>query len=176
MIFEPTPIEGAFVVRVEPVQDERGFFGRTFCQDEFRARGLVPPVAQASVSWNRRRGTLRGMHYQVKPHEEIKLVRCTRGAVWDVIVDLRADSPTRWRWNGIELNAENRLAVYIPEGVAHGFQTLCDESELFYQMSIPYHAEFARGVAWNDPVVGIDWPIADPILSDRDRGHPWLPT
>lgn len=175
MIFEPTPIEGAFVVRIEPVEDERGFFGRIFSADEFRARGLVPPMAQSSVSWNRRRGTLRGMHYQAKPHEEIKLVRCTRGAVWDAIVDLRADSPTRWRWHGIELNAENRLALYIPEGIAHGFQTLCDDTELYYQMSVPYRAEFARGVAWNDPSVGVDWPIPDPILSDRDRGHPWLP-
>ena len=175
MIFEPTPIAGAFVVRIELLEDERGFFGRMFCHDEFRAHGLIPPVAQSSVSWNRRRGTLRGMHYQAKPHEEAKLVRCTRGAVLDVIVDLRVDSPTRLRWHALELNAENRLALYIPEGVAHGFQTLCDDSEVLYQMSVPYFAGLARGVLWNDPAVGVDWPIANPILSERDRSHPPLP-
>lgn len=173
--FEPTPIAGAIIVKTELVEDERGGFGRSFCQDEFRAQGLTPPVAQSSVSWNRRRGTLRGMHYQAKPHEEVKLVRCTRGAVWDVIVDLRGNSPTRLHWHGLELNSENRLALYIPEGVAHGFQTLCDDSEVLYQMSVPYFAGLARGVLWNDPAVGVDWPIANPILSERDRSHPPLP-
>lgn len=175
MIYESTRIEGAFVVRIEPVEDERGSFGRTFCQEEFLARGLKPPVAQSSVSWNRRRGTLRGLHYQASPLEETRLVRCTAGAVWDVIVDLRAGSPSHLRWHGVELSSGNRLALYIPEGVAHGFQTLCDDSEMFYQMSVPYHAELARGIAWDDPAVGISWPIADPILSERDRSHPRLP-
>lgn len=171
MIFEPMQIDGAFLVRIEPVEDERGAFGRTFCQDEFRARGLNPLVAQMSVSWNRRRGTLRGLHYQAEPLEEAKLVRCTSGAVWDVIVDLRADASSRLRWQGVELSAENRLALYVPEGVAHGFQTLRDNSEVSYQMSVPYRADLARGVAWNDPALGIEWPIPDPILSERDRSH-----
>ena len=175
MNFELTPIADAFVVKIELVEDERGGFGRSFCQDEFRTHGLKPPVSQSSVSWNRRRGTLRGMHYQTEPHEEAKLVRCTRGAVWDVIVDLRADSPTRLHCYALELNAENRLALYIPEGVAHGFQTLRDDSEMLYQISVTYRAGLARGFPWNDPAVGIEWPIANPILSERDRSHPPLP-
>ena len=171
----PTPLEGAFAVEIEPIEDERGFFARSFCQEEFRAHGLYPVVAQCNVSFNRRRGTLRGLHYQDKPHEEAKLVRCTLGAVWDVIVDIREDSPTRHRWHAIELTAENRRALYVPRGFAHGFQTLLDDSEVLYQMSEFYHPDSARGLRWDDPALGITWPLPDPILSLRDRAYSLLP-
>lgn len=174
MKFVPTSLEGAFVVEPELLEDERGCFARSFCRDEFVAHGLDPAVIQCNISFNRRRGTLRGLHYQVKPHEEAKLVRCTRGAVWDVIVDLREGSPTLYRWFATELTAENRRALYVPRGFAHGFQTLVDDSELFYQMSEFYHPESARGVRWDDPVIGISWPLRDPVLSLRDRSYPLL--
>jgi dTDP-4-dehydrorhamnose 3,5-epimerase len=172
--FLPTPLAGAFVVELARIEDERGFFARSFCQEEFRGHGLSPLVAQCNVSWNRRKGTLRGLHYQAKPHEEAKLVRCTRGAVWDVIVDLRDGSPTRLRWHAVELNADNRLAFYIPEGFAHGFQTLQDDTEVLYQMSESYHPDLARGVRWDDPKLGIAWPLFDPVISERDRAYPLL--
>ena len=175
MKFHPTPLKGAVVVELARIEDGRGFFARSFCQEEFRAHGLSPVVAQCNVSWNRRKGTLRGLHFQAKPHDEAKLVRCTRGAVWDVIVDLRDDSPTRLRWHAVELSADNRLALYVPEGFAHGFQTLQDDSEVHYQMAEFYHADLARGIPWNDPKIGIVWPLADPILSERDRSYPSLP-
>ena len=162
-------------MELERREDERGFFARSFCQDEFLKQGLKPVIAQCNVSWNRKRGTLRGMHFQAPPHEEAKVVRCTRGAIWDVIVDLRAGSPTRLRWHAAELSADNRLALYVPEGFAHGFQTLEDDSEVLYQMGESYHADLARGIAWNDPKLAITWPIADPILSDRDRTFSGLP-
>jgi len=172
--FIPTPFEGAFVVEPELLEDERGSFARSFCQGEFRAHGLDPVIAQCNISFNKRRGVLRGLHYQVKPHEEAKLVRCTRGAIWDVIVDLREGAPTRYRWFATELTADNRRALYIPRGFAHGFQTLADNSEVFYQMSEFYHPESARGVRWNDPKIGIAWPLADPVVSPRDRSYPLL--
>lgn len=175
MRFHPTPLGGAFVVEPARIEDGRGFFARSFCQEEFRARGLSPVVAQCNLSWNRRKGTLRGLHFQLSPHEEAKLVRCTRGAIWDVIVDLRDDSPTRLRWHAVELSADNRLGFYVPEGFAHGFQTLQDDSEVLYQMAEFYHPDLARGVPWNDPKIGIAWPLADPILSERDRSYPPLP-
>ena len=174
MKFVPTPFDGAFVVEPELLEDERGSFARSFCQEEFRAHGLDPVVAQCNISFNKRRGVLRGLHYQVKPHEEAKLVRCTRGAIWDVIVDLREGAPTCYQWFATELTADNRRALYIPPGFAHGFQTLADDSEVFYQMSAFYHPESARGVRWNDPVIGISWPLADPIVSPRDRSYPLL--
>jgi dTDP-4-dehydrorhamnose 3,5-epimerase len=173
--FTPTPLAGAYVVELERLEDERGFFARSFCQDEFRRHGLKPAIAQCNVSWNRRRGTLRGLHFQAAPHEEAKVVRCTRGAVWDVIVDLREGSPTRLRWHAQELNADNRLAFYVPEGFAHGFQTLADDSEVLYQMSESYHPGLARGLLWDDPKLGIRWPLPDPILSPRDRSYALLP-
>jgi dTDP-4-dehydrorhamnose 3,5-epimerase len=173
--FLPTPLAGAYVVELERVEDERGFFARSFCQEEFRRQGLKPAIAQSNVSWNRKRGTLRGLHFQAVPHEEAKVVRCTRGAIWDVIVDLRQGSPTRLRWHAQELNADNRLAFYVPEGFAHGFQTLADDSEILYQMSEPYYPELARGVRWDDPRLGIKWPLPEPILSDRDRSYALLP-
>lgn len=174
MRFIPAPLAGAFIIEPELLGDDRGFFARSFCQDEFRARGLVPAVVQCNISFNRLRGTLRGLHYQSKPHEEAKLVRCTQGAVWDVIVDLREGAGTRFRWFSTELTAENRRALYIPPGFAHGFQALADNSEVFYQMSEFYHPESARGVRWDDPVIGISWPIGDPVLSARDRSYPLL--
>jgi len=161
-------------VEPELLEDERGSFARSFCQEEFRAHGLDPVIAQCNISFNKRRGVLRGLHYQVKPHEEAKLVRCTRGAIWDVIVDLREGAPTRYRWFATELTADNRRALYIPRGFAHGFQTLADNSEVFYQMSEFYHPESARGVRWNDPIIGIAWPLADPVVSPRDRSYPLL--
>jgi len=172
---EPLPLAGAYLLSVSPLEDARGYFARTFCRDEFTAHGLSPVVAQCNVSWNRHRGTLRGLHYQAAPHGEAKLVRCTRGAVWDVMVDLRDESPTRLKWYGVGLSAENRLAVYIPEGFAHGFQSLVDDTEVFYQMSESYHPDLARGVRWDDPALGIHWPLAEPILSERDRTYPLLP-
>jgi dTDP-4-dehydrorhamnose 3,5-epimerase len=173
--FLPTPLAGAFVIELEHLEDERGFFARSFCQDEFRAHGLSPSIAQCNISWNRQRGTLRGLHYQASPHEEARTVRCTRGAVWDVIVDLRQGSATRLRWHAVEVSAENRRALYVPEGFAHGFQTLADDSEVLYQMSEFYHPELARGLRWDDPRLAIKWPLPDPILSERDRSYPLLP-
>jgi dTDP-4-dehydrorhamnose 3,5-epimerase len=162
------PLQGAFVVELELVSDERGFFARTWCAEEFRAHGLNPNLAQCSVSFNERKGTLRGMHYQDDPHPETKLVRCTAGAVYDVIVDLRSLSPSYCKWFAVELSAANRKALYVPEGVAHGFQTLTDSAEVYYQISEFYHPEVARGVRWNDPLFAIEWPMPDPIISERD--------
>lgn len=175
MKFASTPLAGVYVVELERLGDERGFFARSFCQEEFRRHGLKPAIAQCNVSWNSRRGTLRGLHYQVAPHEEVKLVRCTRGAIWDVIVDLREGSPTRLRWHALEINAENRLALYVPGGCAHGFQTLTNDTEVLYQMSEFYHPELARGLRWDDRRLGIRWPLPDPILSDRDSSYTLLP-
>jgi len=163
-----------FVIEPELLEDERGFFARSFCQDEFRMKGLDPVVAQCNISFNRRRGTLRGLHYQTKPHEEAKLVRCTHGAIWDVIVDLREGSASRLRWFAAELTGENRRALYAPAGFAHGFQTLADDSEVFYQMSASYHPESARGLRWDDPAIGIVWPIRDPVLSLNNGSYPLL--
>jgi len=170
--FEETPLRGAWVVDLAPIEDERGFFARSFCEKEFSERGLNPRVVQCNVSFNRRRGTLRGMHYQAAPHEEAKLVRCTQGAVWDVIVDLRPGSPTFKRWYGAELSAANRRAFYVPEGMAHGFQTITEDAEVLYQMAASFRPESARGVRWNDPAFAIQWPIADPFMSERDRAFP----
>ncbi len=172
MIRRDTTIPGTFVLEPEPRADARGFFARTWCRREFEAMGLEPRLAQCSVSYNRRAGTLRGMHLQAAPHGEAKLVRCTAGAVFDVVLDLRPDSPAYLRWFGTELSADNRLSLYVPEGVAHGFQTLADGAEVFYQISEEYFPDLARGVRWDDPAFGIRWPLPDPILSPRDRGYP----
>lgn len=172
MIFEPTALPGVFLVRTEPIDDPRGVFARTFCAEEFRARGLDPRIAQESTSVTRRRGTLRGMHWQEAPWGESKLVRCVRGAVYDVALDLRPDSPSVRKWVAFELDARQGAALYLPEGVAHGYQALEDDVELHYQMSVPYHPEAARGVRWNDAAFGIAWPIGDPILSERDASYP----
>lgn len=174
MKFTPTPLAGAYLIELEQLEDERGFFARSFCQNEFKAHGLDPVVAQCNVSFNRKRGTLRGLHYQAEPHAEAKLVRCTRGAIWDVIVDLRKDSPTIHKWHAAELTAENRRALYIPAGFAHGFQTLADDSEVLYQMSEYYDPGLARGVRWDDRTLAIRWPIKQAIISSRDRAFPTL--
>jgi dTDP-4-dehydrorhamnose 3,5-epimerase len=172
VIFRPTSIPGAHLVEDEPVTDERGSFARVFCADELRRAGLSPRVAQSSLSHNRRRGTLRGMHYQVAPAEETKLVRVVSGAIHDVILDLRPASPTYRRWLAHELSADAGRALFVPEGVAHGFVTLTDGAVVLYTMSTPYAPEHARGVRWDDPAFAIEWPVADPIVSDRDRAFP----
>lgn len=172
MRFHETSIKGAWIVRPEPLPDERGFFARTWCSKEFADRGLDPNLTQCSISFNHRKGTLRGMHYQIAPHHEAKVVRCTRGAIYDVILDLRPESPTCLRWHAVELTAENRDMLYIPEGVAHGFQTLMDDSEVFYQITAAYEPSAARGVRWDDPAFGISWPEAERIMSARDRTYP----
>lgn len=172
MMLEETPLKGALVIDPERQEDERGFFARTWDRIEFEARGLNPKLVQCSVSFNSKKGTLRGMHYQAKPHEEARLVRCTMGAVYDVIIDLRRDSPTFTKWLGFELTADNHRMIYIPEGFAHGFLTLNDRAEVFYQMSHIYVPDSARGVRWNDPTFGIRWPSAVRVISDRDRDYP----
>jgi dTDP-4-dehydrorhamnose 3,5-epimerase len=171
VIFHKTQLQDAFVIDPERFEDGRGFFARTWCRDEFERRGLNPRLVQCNLSYNVRKGTLRGMHYQIKPHEEAKLIRCTRGAAYDVIVDLRPDSPTYRRWGAVELTAENRRMLYIPEGCAHGFETLEDGTEVFYQMSESYHPEDARGFRWDDPAFGIEWPLPPSIISHKDRGY-----
>jgi dTDP-4-dehydrorhamnose 3,5-epimerase len=174
MRFRETPLNGAFVVDLDRLEDERGFFARSFCEKEFSAQGLTSRFVQCNVSFNKRAGTLRGMHYQEAPHEEDKLVRCTMGAVYDIIVDIRPGSPTHLKSFGIELSAANRTALFIPHGFAHGFQTLRDDTEVFYQMSEFFHPGSARGLRWDDPALALRWPVAAPILSDKDRGYPLL--
>ena len=169
MNFISTPLEKAYIIEIEAMADERGFFARSWCAQEFSLHGLNPNVAQCSVSFNARRGTLRGMHYQNEPHPEAKLVRCSSGAIYDVVLDLRPASPSYCKWFAVELTAANRKMLYVPEGMAHGFQTLADDTEVFYQISESYRPECARGVRWDDPRFGIEWPIRDPIISQRDR-------
>ncbi len=175
MKFLPLAIPGAFVIEPERIEDERGFFARTFCREEFAARGLSGDLAQSSISFNAAKGTLRGLHYQTAPHQEAKLVRCTHGAIRDVIVDLRRDSPAFLRWVATELTAVSSNAVYVPEGCAHGFLTTVDESEVLYQMSTPFHEASAAGVRWNDPAFAIDWRDAVRVISERDRAYPDFP-
>ncbi|HYU60316.1 MAG TPA: dTDP-4-dehydrorhamnose 3,5-epimerase [Solirubrobacterales bacterium] len=172
MRFDRTPVDGAWVIELERRSDERGWFARTFSREEFEAHGLDPSVVHANTSFNPRAGTLRGMHYQADPHAETKLVRCTRGAIYDVIVDLRRDSHTFKEWFAIELRPDNDLMLYVPRGVAHGFQTLDDATEVSYLMSHQYAASHARGVRWDDPTFGIEWPRAERTISERDRGFP----
>lgn len=172
MIFRPTAVDGVLIVEPQPIEDERGFFARTFCADAFATRGLVARVAQCSLSFNPRRGTLRGLHYQRPPHGEAKLVRCTAGAVLDVAVDLRPQSKTFRRHVAVELTPQSRAMLYVPEGVAHGFQTLVDDSEVFYQISAPHRPEAAAGVRWNDRAFGIAWPLPVTAISERDRSYP----
>ena len=173
MKFVETEVAGAYLIEPEPHQDERGFFARTWDRDEFAARGLATEIVQCSISRSTRAGTLRGMHFQLSPHEEVKLVRCTSGAIFDVIVDLRRDSASYLRWIGVELAAENARALYIPKGCAHGFQTLTDGAEVFYMMSDPYVPQAAAGVRWDDPAFGIDWPeAAERTINARDTTWP----
>lgn len=172
MIFRATELDGAFVIEPEPRTDDRGFFARIYCVDEFAAHGLNTRLVQANLSYNRRAGTVRGMHYQLAPKAETKLVRCTSGAIYDVIVDLRPESATYLRWIGVELSAANRAMLYVPEGFAHGFQTLTDDAEVAYQVTEFYSPEHERGVRWDDPAIGIRWPAAVAVISDKDRNHP----
>ncbi len=174
MRFIQTPLPRAWVIELEELRDERGWFARTFDAEEFEARGLNPTVVQCNASFNLRRDTLRGMHYQAEPHCESKLVRCIRGAMFDVAVDLRPGSSTFRHWYGVELSAENRRAFYIPAGLAHGFQTLTDDCEVLYQMGHRYAPEAARGVRWDDPAFAVAWPdpIRERIISEKDRSYP----
>jgi dTDP-4-dehydrorhamnose 3,5-epimerase len=172
LFFSETALKGAFVIEPERHEDFRGFFARTFCRREFAEHGLEPDVEQSSISFNPRIGTLRGMHYQAAPCEEVKLVRCTMGRIYDVIIDLRPDSSTHRKHFAVELSAENRKMLYIPRGFAHGFQTLEDNAEVLYQMSDTYSPEHARGVRWNDPAFGIAWPAAERIIHERDQSYP----
>ena len=174
MRFTETRLKGAFIIEPERLEDERGFFARTFCQKEFEAHGLNPRLVQCNISYNKHKGTLRGIHYQVAPMAEAKLVRCTRGAFYDIIIDLRPESPTYCQWLAEELNAKNFKMIYIPEGFANGFQTLEDETEVFYQMSEFYSPEHARGVRWDDPVFGIEWPLNSKIISEKDKNYPLI--
>lgn len=171
MILTGTGLAGAYIVDIEPVEDERGFFARSWCREEFRDAGLNAELVQCNISYNREKAILRGMHFQADPHGEVKLVRCTAGAIHDVIVDVRPDSPTYGKWFGTELSAENRRALYIPEGFAHGFITLRADSEVFYQMSSLYVPGAARGYRWDDPAFGIDWPLAPVVMSAKDRAY-----
>jgi dTDP-4-dehydrorhamnose 3,5-epimerase len=171
MLFIETKLKDAFVVELEPHSDERGFFARSWCRREFEAHGLNSSLVQCNTSFNVKEGTLRGMHYQVKPSEEAKLIRCTRGAIHDVIVDIRPDSPSFRQAFGCLITSDNRRALYVPEGFAHGFLTLEDNTELFYQMSEFYAPDCARGFRWNDPSFKIEWPSPIRVMSDRDANY-----
>jgi dTDP-4-dehydrorhamnose 3,5-epimerase len=171
MFFHKTEIDGVWVVEPERHEDERGFFARTWDKQEFADRGLSFELVQSSVSFNRLRGTLRGLHYQAAPYREAKLVRCTAGAVFDVAVDLRAESPTFRRWFGRELSAESRMALFVPEGCAHGFLTLANDTEVEYAITEPHVPEASRGVRWNDPAFGIEWPGEPVVMNERDRSY-----
>lgn len=172
MIFTPTRLDGASIIDLERHEDERGFFARSWCSQEFQANKLNPAIAQCNVSFNRLKGTLRGMHYQAAPFEEAKLVRCTAGSVYDVIIDLRPGSPTYRQHVGEVLSAANHRMLYVPEGFAHGFQTLEDNTEVFYQMSQFHSPDHARGVRYDDPAFGIKWPVGNPVVAQRDRDYP----
>lgn len=172
MIFTETFLKDAYMIDLERREDERGFFGRSWCQQEFETHKLNSQLVQCNISFNQKCGTLRGMHYQIAPYQETKVVRCTMGAIYDVIVDLRQDSATYRRWLAVHLSAENRLSLYIPGGFAHGFQTLSDNTEVFYQMSEYYHPEAARGLRWDDPTFRIEWPMEISMISEKDKNYP----
>jgi dTDP-4-dehydrorhamnose 3,5-epimerase len=172
VLFTETRLPGVFIVEPQRLEDERGFFARSWSPEEFEAHGLNPRLAQCSISYNKRKGTLRGMHYQVAPRAEAKLVRCTAGAIYDVALDLRPESPAFRQWISAELTPQNHKMLYIPEGLAHGFQTLTDDAEVFYQISESYHPESARGVRWDDPAFALEWPLPPTAISQRDSNHP----
>ncbi len=172
MIFTETRVKGAYLVDIAKREDSRGFFARAWCKQEFEAHGLNPNVAQANIGFSPKRGTLRGMHYQAAPYQEAKLVRCTMGEIYDVLIDLRPDSPTYMQWLGVELTAQNRQMLHVPEGCAHGYQTLTDDTEVVYQTSQFYAPEYARGVRYDDPAFGISWPIEVRVISDADKSWP----
>lgn len=172
MIFHETKLPGAFIIEPDRFEDERGFFSRIWSQKEFEECGLTARFVESNTSLSVHTGTLRGMHYQAAPHAQAKLVRCTAGSIYDVIIDLRADSPAFMQWEGVELSAENRLLLYIPQGFAHGFQTLTDNTEVLYQVSAYYEPDSARGVRWNDPAFGVDWPETTRTIIARDNQYP----
>lgn len=172
MIFTETKLQGAFIIDVNRLSDERGFFARSWCEDEFAAHGIHMPPVQANLSSNPQKGTLRGMHYQLPPYEETKLVRCTRGAIYDVIVDLREESPTYLQWIGVELTADSFRMLFVPGRFAHGFITLEDKTDVAYQVSAKYTPGAERGLRWNDPAIGIEWPIQPTLVSPKDAVHP----
>ncbi len=174
MIFRQTELQTVFIIEPEIIEDERGFFAMSWLPDEFEKQGLNSRLAQCNISFNKHRGTVRGMHFQTKPYEEAKLVRCTRGAMYDVAIDLRGDSPTRYQWVAAELTRDNRRMLYVPEGFAHGYQTLTDDTEIFYQISEAYHPEAARGVRWDDPAFAIKWPLPVSVIAPRDASYPLL--
>jgi dTDP-4-dehydrorhamnose 3,5-epimerase len=169
MIFTETKIKGIYIIDPEPLTDERGFFTRSFCKEEFQKHGLETDIVQCNISYNKKRGTLRGMHYQVPPFEEAKIVSCTNGSIYDVVLDLRRDSATYCQWVAVELSADNYRMVFIPKGCAHGFQTLVDNTVVYYQMTEVFHPESASGVRWNDPVFGIQWVLDETIISEKDK-------
>jgi dTDP-4-dehydrorhamnose 3,5-epimerase len=172
MIFQPTPLAGAYLIETEKRGDERGFFARMFCEQEFAKAGLVSRFVQTNNSWSAKKGTLRGLHYQAPPHAEVKLMRCIRGAIFDVIVDVRPNSPTYKKWFGAELTAENRLMMYVPEGFAHGLITLVDDTEIIYPVSAPYAPQSERGIRYNDPALAIEWPVMPGEISAKDTSWP----
>lgn len=173
MIFRETSLKDAFIIEPERIEDDRGFFARAWCKKEFEAHGLNPSLVQINLSFSKKRGTLRGIHYQAVPHEEAKLFRCIWGAIYDVIIDLRPESPTYLKWIGVELTADNRTMLYVPEGFAHGYQTLIDNTEVLYPVSQFYSPESERGVRWNDPTFGIEWAETDNlVMSEKDKNWP----
>lgn len=172
MIFTETLLKGSYIIDIERLEDDRGFFGRSFCRNEFEEYGLDPTIAQSNISYNNKRGTLRGLHMQIAPHRESKLIRCSRGLIFDVIVDLRKDSETYTKWFGIELSAESYRMLYVPEGFAHGFITLEDHTEVEYQITQFYTPDAAVGYLWNDPAFNISWPILPEYMSEKDRLNP----
>jgi len=172
MLFSELKLAGAFAIEPSRIEDLRGFFACTWSRREFQERGVDANLVECNISFNRRKGTLRGLHYQAAPHAQAKLVRCTMGAIFDVIVDLRRDSPTFRQWASVQLTADNRALLFIPEGFAHGFQTLTDDTEVFYQMSSYYSAESSRGVRWDDRAFGIAWPEDNRVINARDREYP----
>ena len=176
MLFTETKLKGSYIIELEKREDQRGFFARAWCQKEFADHGLNANLVQASISHNARRGTLRGMHYQAPPYEETKLVRCTAGSIYDVLLDLRPASATYRQWLGVELSASNYRSVYISAGFAHGFLTLADDSEVTYQVSQFYYPESARGVRYNDPAFGIEWPMKPVVISEKDKSWPSYPS
>jgi len=174
MIFTETKLKGAYIIEIEPITDERGLFARSWCQKEFAEKGLNPNLVQCNISFNLKKGTLRGMHYQAKPHEEAKLIRCTKGAIYQVVIDIRSDSVTFKQWVAVELTAENRKMLYVSKGMASGFQTLVDDTEVFYQMSQFYYPNYANGLRWDDPLFGVEWPLKVQVISERDNSFEYL--
>jgi len=172
MEFIETKLKGAFLVSIRKIEDRRGFFARGWCEEELASHGLTAHMVQLNVAFSSTKGTLRGLHYQAPPYQEAKLVRCTRGAIFDVMVDLRPESPTHRQWFGAELSADNALMLYVPEGFAHGYQTLVDNTEMYYLTSARYAADAASGVRYNDPAFDISWPLAVSVISDADAGWP----